>query len=228
MVMETTIGISVLLALLGIWGLFRGVQLGAMSLVGTLLAVVVVDLWNVAWIYWLDRLFRVSPISYWHFGAASLAFVAVVFFVGYGSGVLLPAGAVPKKKSIVDRLFGGLLGVVNGALIAAFLIHYAYEMIGSEQIGPFIKSVPLANILRWWLPWFVLATVVMLFLAVVARTFYFFFKARKAASATAAAKKQASADKQPGALPGDTPAAEAKEAANEPKDTSKKKQPQRP
>lgn len=221
-----TIGISVLLVVLGLWGLFRGVRLGVMSLVGTLLAAVVVDLWNKTWIYWLDHWFHVSPTTYWHFGTASLAFIAVVFFIGYGSGVLLPVGSVPKKKKIPDRLLGGLLGVVNGALIAAFLVRYAYIMIGSELARSLIKSTLLANTLRWWLPWFVLLTVIVLFLVVVGRTLYFFFKARRAAAAAAAAKKEEeSTDDVPDISPAE---AEAEQAVSEIHDPDRRDEPQSP
>lgn len=173
-----TIGIGIILLLLGIWGLRRGVKAGVMSLIGTLLAVELVDLWHDTWGELLQEWVGGESAQTWEYGAAVAAFVAVVLLVGYGSSMLLPAQV--QKKTLADRVVGGLLGILNGALIISYLLRYTVSLLESEPLNEAIFSSTTSLFLYQWLPWFLLSTVLMLFLAILVRAIRFVLAARGA------------------------------------------------
>lgn len=173
-----TIGIGIILLLLGIWGLRRGVKAGVMTLIGTLLAVELVDLWHGTWGELLQEWVGAESSQTWEYGAAVAAFVAVVLLVGYGSSMLLPAQG--QKKTLADRVVGGLLGILNGALIISYLLRYTVSLLESEPVNEAIFSSTTSLFLYQWLPWFLLATVLMLFLAILVRAIRFVLAARSA------------------------------------------------
>lgn len=174
-----TIGIGIILLLLGIWGLRRGVKAGVMSLIGTLLAVELVDLWHDTWGELLQKWVGGESTQTWEYGAAVAVFVAVVLLVGYGSSMLLSPAQV-QKKTLADRVVGGLLGILNGALIISYLLRYTVSLLESEPLNEAIFSSTTSLFLYQWLPWFLLATILMLFLAILVRAIRFVLAARSA------------------------------------------------
>jgi len=173
MALALTIGAVALVALLTVIGLLRGVQRGLLSVAGTLLGAVLVDLWLSSWQTWLvDRLRPERPAqTAWL--AASIGFVAVAVIVGYGSGLLVPDtklgadGKLPRRHAL-GRPAGALLGALNAALIVAYLLRYANVLLGNDTAA-LIQSALVLQVLSQWLPWFVLAVVLALTTLVLAR-----------------------------------------------------------
>lgn len=174
--MVLTVLIALVLAVLGIWGIFRGVAPGLLTLIGTLMGAALIDLWHAR----LDEFLRTwlgrSNHALWTWILTSLIFLAVAIVVGYGSGMLLARRADPNKPiSIKERLMGGLVGVLDGALIVSYLLSYATTLLNKEQnrgILNMIKESQPAQILLQWLPWFVLAIVVTSAIAMAIQASY--------------------------------------------------------
>lgn len=173
MALALTIGAVALMALLTVVGLLRGVQRGLLTLAGTLLGAVLVDLWLSTWLAWLVERLRPEIPARTAWIVASLGFVAVALIVGYGSGWLIPDakpgadGKLPRRHALA-RPAGALLGALNGALIAAYLLRYAGALLGSDTTA-LIQGAFVLQLLSQWLPWFVLAVVLALATLVLAR-----------------------------------------------------------
>lgn len=168
-----TIGALLLLLLLGVWGLWRGVRRGLLAIMGTLLGAVLVDLWGTAWGEWVRAQFRPESPAPLTLLVVALAFLAVAFIIGYGSGVLLPRpdpkARMPARMEWGDRLVGGLIGALNGTLIVSYLLRYATELLRTSDFGATVESAPILRVLYNWLPWFVAATVLTLGFWIVVR-----------------------------------------------------------
>ena len=137
-----TIAIAVIILLLGILGVFRGVLSGLLTLVGTLMAAALVDLWHPTWAEWLVQSLGEDKPHTWTWAVTSLSFLLVAFIVGYGSSTFLPRkknagqpapGQQQQKTPFKERLSGGLLGALNGALIASYLLHYTRELLQNNE-----------------------------------------------------------------------------------------------
>ncbi|MCG8347260.1 MAG: CvpA family protein [Chloroflexales bacterium] len=153
--------IAITLIILGIWGLRRGVERGLLTLIGTLLGALLVELWFEALIG-QDRIgqqFRPETFDTPALLTVMAVFLAVAVIVGYGSGLLLRQS---KRKSapklnVRNRIVGGLVGVLNGALIASYALHFAAEL--SLDFESSLDASLLLGVLYAWLPWYILAVV---------------------------------------------------------------------
>jgi hypothetical protein len=76
---------------------------------------------------------------------------------------------------------GGLLGALNGALIASYLLRFADAAWASGAVADLLATSPLARVLLLWLPWFMLALVLTTGAMVVIRGVAGFVRARRAA-----------------------------------------------
>lgn len=164
-----TISIGVVLFGLGIWGLFRGVQRGMLSLVGTFVGVVLVELWSETWVELLVEQLRPENEAEWTWAVTTLGFLVVAIILGYGSSVLIPREEEPVYLTFNNRLVGGLIGVLNGALIVGYLIHYTMETWRSAAFMETLDLSPTARLLYEWLPWFVLGSVLVFGIIVLVR-----------------------------------------------------------
>jgi len=167
MTLALTILAGALIALLGLIGLWRDVQRGFLSLVGTVLGVVLVQLWGVTWATWLEQKLSWAP-STAGWVASSLTFLLVALFVGYGSGSLvarpkplLDSSLKPRGKALA-RPAGALLGLLNGALIASVLLLYAREWSANETLQAAISDSFVLALLIDWFPWFVLGVALLI------------------------------------------------------------------
>jgi uncharacterized membrane protein required for colicin V production len=172
MALALTIGAVALVVLLAVLGLLRGVQRGLITVAGTLLGAVLVDLWLSTWLAWLVERLRPERPAQTAWLVATLGFVVVAVVVGYGSGWLIPeakpaAEGKPRRHRLA-RPAGALLGALNGALIAAYLLRYASVLLGNDTEAMIQGSFAL-RLLSQWLPWFVLAVVLALATIVLAR-----------------------------------------------------------
>lgn len=158
--MTLTISVAVVLGLLGLLGLFRGVRRGIVALAGTLLAAVLVDLWQEPWAEWVRTSLRPEQPALPTFVLTAAIFLTVALLIGYGGSLLLPrppADAPPL--SLLDRLLGALVGALNGALIVSYLLRYAAELWAGDELAAQVSGSVLAGVLDSWLPWFILALV---------------------------------------------------------------------
>lgn len=173
MALALTIGVVALVALLTVIGLLRGVQRGLLTLAGTLLGAVLVDLWLSSWQTWLVERLRPEQPAQTAWLAASIGFVVVAVIVGYGSGLLIPDaklgvdGKLPRRHPLA-RPAGALLGALNAALIVAYLLRYASVLLGNSTAA-MVQGALVLQVLLQWLPWFVLAVVLALTTLVLAR-----------------------------------------------------------
>lgn len=158
MELAITIGIGLTLFLLGLWGIWRGVRAGLVTLVGTILAAEFVHLWQepmaeALWEWGWD-----SPVH--TYSGAMFAFLTIVLVVGYGSEMLLEPRM--SETSLFERFVGGLLGLLNGALIVGYSLHHTVELLQDEILSETILRTMPSRLLYDWLPWFLLATTVFL------------------------------------------------------------------
>jgi hypothetical protein len=111
---------AALLALLGYVGFRRDLRRGVMALAGTLLGAILVGFWGDAWGQFLTVRLGGSP-QRMTFIASSLGFLLTVLVIGYGGGLLLgPRERAPFPR----RLAAALLGILNGALVTAYLLRF--------------------------------------------------------------------------------------------------------
>jgi MFS family permease len=158
--MALTITIAIVVVLFGSIGVARGTRRGIVTLVGTLFGAVLVDLWQDRWAEWLRTERGVEQPAFWAFLITAVVFVLAALVIGYGSSMLLRKDPQAAPITAGDRLLGGLVGALNGALIVSYLLRYAEEAWTNGAATDVIAGSPVAAILAAWLAWFVLALVV--------------------------------------------------------------------
>lgn len=169
--MALTISLLVVIGLLALLGLLRGVRAGLVAIAGTLLAAVLIDLWDERLARWLRTTLRPEQPALPGFLLVAAVFLLTALVIGFGSNALLPrAGAAPARRALIaDRLLGALLGALNGALIVSYLLRYAQVAWSDGTAATLVAASPVAQVLVFWLPWFVLAMVVTSGLVVLVR-----------------------------------------------------------
>ncbi len=158
--MALTITIAVMTVLFGIVGFFRGTRRGIVTLVGTLFGAVLIDLWQGRWAEWLRTDRAVAQPALWTFLITATVFVLAALVIGYGGSMLLRKDPKAPAIGFGDRLLGSLVGALNAALIASYLLRYAEEAWTNGTATAVIAASPVATILAAWLAWFILALVV--------------------------------------------------------------------
>ncbi len=166
-----TITIIVLLIGLGVLGVFRGVREGLLTLVGTLMAAALVDLWHVRLSEWLVEMLQDDRPKTGTWAVISLTFLFVALLVGYGSSTFLPKRPnKPHQKPLFkERLSGGLLGALNGAMIVSYLLRYTDTILQNKDFAAALQESVVARVLYAWLPWFVLAMVITVLINIIWR-----------------------------------------------------------
>jgi hypothetical protein len=121
MALKIAFGAAVaLMALLGYVGFRRDLRRGVMALAGTLLGAILVGFWGDSWGQLLVARLGGDP-QRMTFIASCLGFLLTVLIVGYGGGVLLET---KERAPFPRRLAVALLGILNGALVAAYLLRF--------------------------------------------------------------------------------------------------------
>lgn len=160
--------ILLLIALAGFWGLWRGIQRGFLTMLAILFAALLVDLWGNTWTLQLRERFQVEDVSSLEWLTTITAFSMVTLILGYGSGLLLPRPKTPKRMSFNERLIGGLLGVLNGMLMTAFVLRYGIAL-RPPAFAATVRSEIILSLLHAWLPWYILVSALMLHLLIIYR-----------------------------------------------------------
>ncbi|PDV99095.1 CvpA family protein [Candidatus Chloroploca asiatica] len=157
--MALSITVLVLLALTGIIGGLQGIRRTMPTLVGTLLAAIVFDLWHVQLGEWFSATFQATQTEWPLFLLITLGFLTITGVIGYGgSNLLRPRRTRVQSVSLFSRLFGVVLGVVNGGLLLGYLLRYAEQIWGASATQLIADAAP-ADFLVRGLPWFVLGLV---------------------------------------------------------------------
>jgi hypothetical protein len=122
MALQISFGAAVaLMALLGFIGFRRDIRRGVLALAGTLLGAIMAGFWAAPWGQGLAGRFVGGNAPRLTFIVSCLVFLFCALVVGYGGGLLLG----PKERApLPRRVAGALLGVLNGALIAAYLLRF--------------------------------------------------------------------------------------------------------
>lgn len=154
-----------LIVVFGLIGLARDVQRGFLSLIGTLLGVALVQIWGPTWAAKVEEQFGWMP-STASWAVSSTAFLLVAILVGYGSSTFIPKKATnakdkPKPKALA-RPASGLLGALNGAMIASILLLYARGWAANETLQAVILESVLLSLLIEWFSWFILGVAVLI------------------------------------------------------------------
>ncbi|MFL5807645.1 MAG: hypothetical protein ACJ8CR_38700 [Roseiflexaceae bacterium] len=139
MALKIVVGIAAaLIVWLGFVGLRRDLRRGVVALAGTLLGAIMAGFWGDRWGQSLAERFVGGDTQRLTFVVSSLVFLFCALVVGYGGGLLLG----PKERAPFQRrLVGGLLGILNGALIAAYLLRFGAE-----------NDAAAREIVQEWLP----------------------------------------------------------------------------
>jgi uncharacterized membrane protein required for colicin V production len=142
-------------------GALRGVRASLLAMIGTFLGVLLVDLWQEPWGEWVRTQFRPENPAFFTWLLSTAIFFVVVLVAGLGSGVFLPeAKTAPKPKPTMrDRLAGGGIGLLNGALVSSYLLYFAESGLNERDFQQLISSLPFLGVLYAWLPWFMLVLV---------------------------------------------------------------------
>lgn len=157
-----TILVALAFLVLGLVGMLRGVRASLLAIVGTFLGVLLVDLWQEPWGEWVRAQLRPENPAFITWALTTGIFLLVVLIASLGSSVLLPTApnGVKAKNNLRERLAGGAIGLLNGALVSGYLLRFAQRGIASDDFTALLASLPLLGILVAWLPWFILALIV--------------------------------------------------------------------
>ncbi len=154
--MALTVVLAVVAGLGALLGLLRGVRAGLVAVAGTLLAAVLVDLWAEPLAGWVRETLRPERPAAPIFTVVAAVFLLAAGVLGYGGAALLPPGRVVGRPWL-DRLVGALLGALNGALVAGYLLRYAVVIWADGWAAELTAGSAAAGLLLEWLPWSVLA-----------------------------------------------------------------------
>jgi uncharacterized membrane protein required for colicin V production len=152
-------------------GGLRGVRASLLAMIGTFLGVLLVDLWQEPWGEWVRAQLRPENPTFYTWLLSTSVFFLVVLVTGLGSSVLLPEPKPVAKaqRNMRERLAGGGIGLLNGALVSSYLLYFAESGMSDEDFQRLMSSLPGLNVLHAWLPWFILALVVTTTIFIVLR-----------------------------------------------------------
>ena len=153
------IGVPTLLFVLGWW---RGIQREALTLCGILLGALLAEWWAPVWAENNTILNRdPATLKAW-ISSGLLLFTST--FLGYGGALLLPSRR--RLAQGITRIYGALVGGLNGLLMTGLLMRYSIEQRAGEDVP--VEATRFSLVLAERLPFFLLwgvigATIVVLF-----------------------------------------------------------------
>jgi hypothetical protein len=189
MALQIVFGAAVaLMALLGFVGFRRDLRRAVLALAGTLLGAIMASFWAAPWGQSLSSRFAEASSSRLMFAASSLIFLFCALLVGYGGGLLLG----PKERAAVPRrVAGALLGILNGALLAAYLLRFGSA--GDAGLRELIQAWLPTRVLHDGLPLLFLLVTAGLALLIVVRALIAFAGRDRAPKVLDTAPKSAAA-----------------------------------
>ncbi len=154
--MFLTMILALLIVLLALLGTLRGVRPGLVALAGTLLAAISAELWREPLEAWVQTTISAESPALPAFAILSLSFLLTIGVIGYAGAVLLPPDGPESYPGLLERVLGGLLGALNGAVISGFLLRYAVQIWAGPPVSGWLADASLARLLLAWLPLFML------------------------------------------------------------------------
>ena len=158
-----TIAIAVTILVPAFVGYWREPRRGVLALSGTLLGATLADFWAARWAGDIARNTGWEQPTLTFVISATLLITSALL-IGYGSGVLLPPAT---HTPVPRRLLGALLGLLNGGMLAGYMLRYASA--SSPGFAEELLTIPLADLVRSALPLFFLGLAVVLALMIVGR-----------------------------------------------------------
>ncbi len=144
-VLTTWLPVAVMV-LLGILGLLRGAGRELVVAAAITLGALIVQQWGALWASDLNSISSGISVGWAHFMLGLLILSAVTLFVGY----LLGNRLVDAPTSASTRLMGGLLGLLNGAALAGWVLRYAYVGLDARQL----TASSISDGFMIWAGWF--------------------------------------------------------------------------
>ena len=148
-----TVGLPVVVTvLLGIIGLAQGLRREAVVSLSIMLAALIIQQWvtRERWVGDVEEALPFDLGTGWvQFTLSLVIMLLTVLFVGY----LLGNRLVTTRPSAGSRLLGGVLGLMNGAALAGWLLRAAYEgFYGAQASSPLYQS-PVSYGFMVWAGW---------------------------------------------------------------------------
>lgn len=122
MALTLTISIASVLVILSLVGYLRDLRRSLLALLGTLVGAILVNFWGDQWGASLASRFVDANQQRITFYVSCALFLWSALIVGYGGGILINRA---KSWPFSQRIVGALLGLINGALIAGFVLRFA-------------------------------------------------------------------------------------------------------
>jgi hypothetical protein len=135
-----------LAALLGIIGLLRGAGREVVVAAAVTLGALIYQQWGNLWAIDLNSMASGITVGWAKFTLGLLILTSTTLFVGY----LLGNRLVDAPMSAGTRLMGGLLGLLNGAAIAGWVLRYAYDGLNARAL----LSDPVSDGFMIWAGWY--------------------------------------------------------------------------
>jgi len=138
-------------ALLALLGLVRGLGRELVVAAAITLGALIVQQWAVNWAGGIQEAFPNTDLGWAQFSLSLFILAAVTLFVGY----LLGGRLVDRPTSASLRLLGGVLGALNGAALAGWVLRYAYVSLdGSQPSSPIYQNDVSQGFMIWagWFP----------------------------------------------------------------------------
>ncbi|MBN1484109.1 MAG: zinc ribbon domain-containing protein [Chloroflexia bacterium] len=153
--------IALAFAAIGLWRGFRREIL--VTLAGIVPGVMLGSLWGDAWASDLASRMQGQVDTFQGvFRLGSLVYILLL--IGYGSGFFLPRR---QAAPFLQRLLGGLVGLLNGLLAEAFAFQYIQRYFLGNEADSTLQNALISSLLLKGLPWMFLGVVVIVSWAVV-------------------------------------------------------------
>ncbi|MEO6456967.1 MAG: CvpA family protein [Chloroflexia bacterium] len=140
-------------ALLAILGLLRGVRRELVVAAAITLGALIVQQWAAIWAGGIKDAFIGTDLGSAQFSLGLLVIGTVTLFVGY----MLGGSLADRPTSAGTRLLGGVLGALNGAALAGWVLRYAYVSLDSSQPSSPIYQNSISQGFMIWAGWFPVA-----------------------------------------------------------------------
>ena len=138
------------MALLALLGLLRGVGRELVVAAAITLGALIVQQWAANWAGGIRQGFTSTDLGSAQFALGVLILLAVTLFVGY----MLGGRLVDRPTTAGTRLLGGVLGALNGAALAGWVLRYAYTSLDASQPSSPIYQNTVSQGFMIWAGWF--------------------------------------------------------------------------
>ena len=137
---QIDLAIIALIALSGMFGLWRGIVKEVFSIASLILAIVAVRLYSGLAALQLESIIDNVVVR---LAIASAVLFISVMILGSGLIALLQKLLTFTGLRLIDRLLGGVFGLARGVLVLMVVIHFAEPFVGTRQF--WVESLAIAR-----------------------------------------------------------------------------------